>query len=78
MTILLLFLISCTPFVMPKLLKHWRLETTRWTHRWSAAAEPGSFIQSADSKDDVADWTARDDYQLTRLLTESADRSTRE
>lgn len=75
MIILIVLLILWTPYVVTRLrLRAQHARTPTPTHPQQVCAEPSWAETDAGSQDDPA-WSALDDRQLTRLLTDAAPRT---
>jgi hypothetical protein len=78
MAILILLVILLTSHVLRKLLLARPANASRLTRPQSACKRPPAGEQSATGSQGRPLWTALDDHQLTRLLTDAAPRSTTE
>jgi hypothetical protein len=72
MAILVLLVLLWTSYVVTRLLRAQHVSST--AHSPKAGATPSDVEPGTGSQDGPA-WSALDDYQLTRLLTESAPRT---
>ncbi len=79
MVILIALAILWTPYVATKLLLRARhARTPTGAHPQPACAEPPGGAETRTGSQDGAAWSALDDRQLTRLLTDSAPRTSSE
>jgi hypothetical protein len=76
MVILVALAILATPYLVARVLRTQHASTPRTAHPQEARAEVSGVAGSASH--DGPTWSALDDRQLTRLLTNSAPRSTTE
>jgi hypothetical protein len=78
MVILVALVIIWAPFLTAKLLLAKRANAAQPHPSRSSRTQPPSGAKSETSRHDGPVWTALDDRQLTRLLTDSAPRSSTE
>jgi hypothetical protein len=78
MIILIVLVILCTPYVLTKLLRAQHSRTPSLAYPRRAHAEPLVGAEIDTGNQNTSAWSQLDDRQLTRLLTNSAPRTTTE
>ena len=78
MVILIVLVILCTPYVLTKLLRPQHIRTPSPAYPRRPHTEPPVGAEINDGNQNTSAWSPLDDRQLTRLLTNSAPRTSPE
>lgn len=78
MAFLIVLVLFCAPYLVTRLLRAEQARMSAPARPQGAWTEPASKAQTDTGSQDGLSWSALDDLQLTRLLTDSAPRTNTE